>query len=94
VIAADGTSGGWMILEPGDTFTIGEHVFEFRILDPSAPFAVVDEPIEEQATPNVLRDAGPQGQPASSSDNLRTFPLGGMMPSSELAPSASYDDDE
>jgi hypothetical protein len=99
VIAADGTSGGWMILEPGDTFTIGEHVFEFRILDPSASFAVVEQPVEEQPTPNVLRDAGPQGEaaqrePASSSDNLRTFPLGGMMPSSELAPSASYDDDE
>ncbi|HXK32782.1 MAG TPA: VWA domain-containing protein [Dehalococcoidia bacterium] len=32
VIASEGVSGGWTILEPGDTFEIGEHRYEFRLL--------------------------------------------------------------
>jgi len=68
VIAADGTSGGWMILEPGDTFSVGAHVFEFRMIDPNAqpvadkpatPSAATPSPAvvrEPTAVPNVLRD--------------------------------------
>jgi hypothetical protein len=49
LIATEGVSGGWEILEPGDTFEIGEHRFEFRLLPEEAP-----EP--QGDVPNVLRD--------------------------------------
>jgi len=96
VIAADGTSGGWMILEPGDTFTIGDHVFEFRILDPAVRgLAIAQDAVPaEESTPNVLRDPSAQGEPPRVSDHVTAFPLADMVPSSELAPSSSYDDDE
>jgi hypothetical protein len=32
-LEAEGLVGGWQILEPGDTFQIGQHTFEFRLLD-------------------------------------------------------------
>lgn len=52
-IAADGVSGGWTILQPGDTLDIGDHRFEFRLWAPPPP-----QTEEEPATPvpNVLRD--------------------------------------
>jgi hypothetical protein len=94
VIAADGTSGGWMILEPGDTFTIGEHVFEFRILDESAQsIETATTPVDDGPPPNVLRDAAAREPVQFPSDAERPSLLTDMMPSSELAPSASYDDD-
>jgi VWFA-related protein len=94
VIAADGTSGGWMILEPGDTFTIGEHVFEFRILDESAQsIETATTPVDDGPPPNVLRDAAAREPVQFPSDAERPSSLTDMMPSSELAPSASYDDD-
>jgi hypothetical protein len=96
VIAADGTSGGWLILEPGDTFTIGEHTFEFRMIEQASPTAFTEptpiaEPLERGDVPNVLRDPNELGHFAPSTESrLR---LTEMMPSSELAPSASYDDE-
>ena len=36
-VSIDGTVGGWVILEPGDTFQIGQHTFEFRMLEQPAP---------------------------------------------------------
>ncbi|HET6615948.1 MAG TPA: VWA domain-containing protein [Dehalococcoidia bacterium] len=102
VIAADGTSGGWMILEAGDTLTIGEHVFEFRILDaglapapdaePSPSYGTTPTPIDRGPAPNVLRDPAEPGHFAPETE--RRFRMTEMMPSSELAPSASYDDDD
>lgn len=54
-IAADGVSGGWTILEPGDRLDIGAHAFEFRLWSAPPP-----EPEREDAepaeVPNVLRD--------------------------------------
>jgi VWFA-related protein len=109
VIAADGTSGGWIILEPGDTFSVGEHVFEFRMLVDTAASATDDAsgapsggalpperdttptPIDRGAAPNILRDPPEPGQFAPDTERrLRTTE---MMPSSELAPSGSYDDE-
>jgi len=96
VIAADGTSGGWMILEPGDTFAIGEHVFEFRVIDPLVQKLVLAAraPDGESAPPSILRDAEAQDTATTRPDVLREFPPAERMPSSELAASASYDDDE
>jgi VWFA-related protein len=54
-IAADAPSGGWLILAPGDTFSIGEHSFEFRLLPQEAPAPAADVP-----PPDILaRDAAP-----------------------------------
>jgi uncharacterized protein YegL len=59
-LAADGTVGGWTILETGDTFDIGGHAFEFKMLP---------HPGEEQEIPNILKDPDlpqdhrPQSQP-------------------------------
>ncbi len=36
-VAADGTVGGWSIIDPGETFEIGAHSFEFRLLPAPAP---------------------------------------------------------
>jgi VWFA-related protein len=59
LIASDGITGGWQILEPGDTFDIGEHRFEFKLLPQGVPHS--------EATagdvPNILRDA-PEQRPA------------------------------
>lgn len=50
-IAADGTTGGWTILEQGDTFEIGRHTYEFRMIEAApAPAAAEDGVL------NVLRD--------------------------------------
>ncbi len=52
VIAEDGVSGGWTILEPGDHVDIGEHRFEFRLwTPPQAEMAEDTGPI-----PNILRE--------------------------------------
>jgi VWFA-related protein len=67
VIAADGTSGGWLILEPGDTFEIGQHAFEFRLLPAGAALADEDEPAFDESDdeedsgppPSVIRDGSP-----------------------------------
>lgn len=66
-IATDGISGGWQILEPGDTFDIGSHRFEFRLLPSQRPV----EAASAEPVPNVLRDApaersGPMPQPRPS----------------------------
>jgi VWFA-related protein len=50
VIASNGESGGWVILEPGDTFDVGDHTYEFRLLDQTQ---VVQE---DTSIPDVLRD--------------------------------------
>lgn len=49
-IANDGPPGGWVILESGDTFDVGPHTFEFRLLEAHATLAPSD-------IPNVLREA-------------------------------------
>lgn len=72
-VAADGESGGWTILEAGDTLDIGEHRFEFRLWTEPLP------PVEVAPTgpvPNVLRDPNaprpigprPATAPASASN--------------------------
>lgn len=52
VIASDGASGGWTILQPGDTLDVGQHRFEFRLWAPRPPEAE-DAPSD---IPNILRD--------------------------------------
>jgi Mg-chelatase subunit ChlD len=83
-IAADRTSGGWTILEPGDTLDIGEHRFEFRLWTAPPPEAE-DEPAEE--VPNILRERDishaphtprPSAAPASSLGQI--WPRDGALP--------------
>jgi hypothetical protein len=50
-VESDGSGGGWAILDPGDSFEIHEHVFEFRLLPAEQPAA------EATATPDILREA-------------------------------------
>lgn len=56
-LEALGEVGGWQILQPGDTFQIGGHTFEFRLV----PSTAAATPRVEQGTdvPNVLRDTPP-----------------------------------
>lgn len=58
-MVVDGTSGGWEILEPGDTFSIGAHVFEFRLLPPGQ----LPSATGAGAIPNILRDPTPPPPP-------------------------------
>ena len=73
----DGSSGGWQILDPGESFEIGGHRFEFRLLPPPKPAPAPGE------IPNVLRDpeigsrhvappatAGPMPMPEARHSNL------------------------
>ncbi|HEX5480082.1 MAG TPA: VWA domain-containing protein [Dehalococcoidia bacterium] len=58
-LANEGVSGGWVILDPGDTFDLGPHEFEFRLLP-------VPAPVEESGdVPNVLREAPEPRQQAA-----------------------------
>ncbi len=54
-IAADGVSGGWTILEPGDRLDIGAHAFEFRLWSAPPPESERED-VEPAEVPNVLRD--------------------------------------
>jgi hypothetical protein len=54
-MVVDGSMGGWEILEPGDTFTIGQHIFEFRLLLQGQPNEGIGE---GSGVPNILRDPG------------------------------------
>jgi hypothetical protein len=46
-LEAEGAAGGWQILEAGDTFQIGQHTFEFKLLERAAgadPLSGADQP--------------------------------------------------
>ncbi len=64
-IAAEGAAGGWIMMEPGESFTIGEHAFEFRLLPEGAPqpeSLANNTPVN---LPNVLREkAAPDPRPS------------------------------
>jgi hypothetical protein len=66
-LVADGTSGGWQILQPGDTFTVGAHTFEFRLL-PQA---------ETPLTPPIPADAEAR---LAAPPEQRPSPFTGLMP--------------
>jgi VWFA-related protein len=53
----EGTSGGWMILEPGDTFEVGQHRFEFRLLPAQGRAGSSGD------APNILRDQPTPAKP-------------------------------
>lgn len=75
LIANDTPSGGWQILEPGDTFDVGSHRFEFKLLP-------VDQPAAAPAvTPNVMRDpVAPVPPPAISPVPAPGMRLSELMP--------------
>lgn len=52
-VEAGGRGGGWQILEPGDTFRIGEHTFEFQSLAAAGAEHAVED------VPDILRDREP-----------------------------------
>lgn len=56
VIVDNGTSGGWTILEPGDTFDIGAHRFEFKLLPAGESTASI-------APPETVQDGEPADPP-------------------------------
>jgi VWFA-related protein len=69
-IEAGGIGGGWQILEPGDSFEIGQHRFEFQL--PEAEVA--------ESAANVLRDRdAPPGAPQRPSPGR----LSDLMPRSD-----------
>ncbi len=75
-LEALGEVGGWQMLEPGDTFQIGGHMFEFRLL----PSEAAETPPSTQANevPNILRDREPgDGAPRPPR------PFSDLMPRSE-----------
>ncbi|HYM15449.1 MAG TPA: VWA domain-containing protein [Dehalococcoidia bacterium] len=83
-IVNEGTAGGWQILEPGDSFEIGQHRFEFRLLPAAAPPPSGD-------VPNVLRDpdrppaaTGPTPPPAPRVRRPRTTAFSDLMPRNDL----------
>jgi hypothetical protein len=59
-IVNDGAAGGWLILDPNDTFEIGQHRFEFRLMPEGYTIPTPPE------TPNVLRDGS--ARPAANPD--------------------------
>lgn len=74
-VESGGSAGGWQILEPGDTFQIGEHTFEFQLVPAEQPIAGQDAlPTAPDSVPDVLRHAEPplrpQAQPGRFSDMM------------------------
>lgn len=61
-IATEGVTGGWQMLEPGESFKIGEHTFEFRLL----PSHVPGSDATPTDVPNILRGAGDEPRPERS----------------------------
>lgn len=68
----DGSSGGWQIFDPGESFEVGGHRFEFQLLPPPRPERAPGE------IPNVLRDPEP-----SRSQVVPPPPATGPMPMPE-----------
>jgi hypothetical protein len=85
VIAQDGASGGWQMLEPGDTFRIGDHTFEFQLVPEDAP--------TEDDAPRIARESqvrAPrqrQARPAAT-----PTPLTEMMPHNDMGVDRSRDE--
>lgn len=73
--ADDGTSGGWAILEPDDTFPIGQHLFQFRLLDPETQAS-------GDGTPNILRDREAASAPGEAEPQPR-LRLPELMPKAD-----------
>ncbi len=78
-VDAGGSAGGWQILEPGDTFPIGQHTFEFQLIPTKQPLAAQQElTVRPESIPNILRDAQPQLRPESQPGRFSD-----MMPRSD-----------
>lgn len=102
LIASDGITGGWTILEPGDTFDIGDHRFEFKLLPQGVPDG------DAADVPNVLRDTAPRDPSPLPKPEPRRAPLsppapwrtadapasqiGRIWPGAEAAPPPPQDD--
>lgn len=81
-LANEGVTGGWSILDPGDSFELGPHAFEFRL-------------IREQATEdagadvsNILRDpqrpASPRPTPGMRAPEPSRLRLVELMPKNDI----------
>ncbi|MDE3095637.1 MAG: VWA domain-containing protein [Chloroflexota bacterium] len=77
-IANEGVTGGWSILEPGDTFQLGPHTFEFRLLPVPAPER------DPSDIPNVLRD--PDEPPRAPGSGFTAAPEPARLRLLELMP--------
>jgi hypothetical protein len=78
----DGSSGGWQILDPGESFEVGGHRFEFRLLPPPRRETAPGE------IPNVLRDPdlGPRHVVPPPSSGPMRMPEARHSPFSDLMP--------
>ena len=93
VIAADGPSGGWTILQPGDTLDIGQHRFEFRLWAPQPPNT--EDALSD--IPNILRDPDIPRRPATPQSAAAPAGLGQIWPAEDVpqpAPGEAPDLDE
>jgi hypothetical protein len=80
-IAYEGTSGGWVILEPGDSFDIGAHRFEFKLLPSPSPVGTADELALSAADPQVT---GGDAPPPKAGPEPRPLRLAELMPRNDL----------
>ena len=81
-VAADGTVGGWTILDAGDSFEIGAHRFEFRLLPTAAPQSSPIAP-EVDDTDRVTTELPTIG-------GFATARLANLMPRDSLNPEADF----
>ena len=94
-LANEGTTGGWVILDPGDTFDLGPHQFEFRLLPQEAPVESRGE------VPNVLKDAPDPKQPTAAPGGFSAAPaqashlrLVELMPKNDVQAPAETEGEE
>lgn len=82
-IAQEGTAGGWTMLDPGETFEIGDHVFEFKLLPEGAPSpeAPVMAPATPTDVPNILKDK--DDEPSAPASPPQGLPEPGMAQQTE-----------
>lgn len=92
-IANDGVSGGWTMMDPGETLQIGDHIFEFRLLPEGAPLpdreAAPAAPRSDE-TPSIFRDKGAPPAPTLPQPGMAsTKPDAGLPSATEAAPQTS-----
>jgi hypothetical protein len=94
-LANEGVSGGWVILDPGDTFDLGPHEFEFRLLPVEAPVEDAGE------VPNVLKDAPEPWQQQAAPGGFSAAPaqashlrLVELMPKNDVQQAPETDGEE
>ncbi len=84
-LANEGVTGGWVILDVGDTFDIGPHSYEFRLLEkekPPAPPSVAHDILRDDSA--LARPSVAPTPPAGAQAEAPSLRLVELMPKNDI----------